>query len=61
MIDGHNILIQNRTKKPLVIALSGAGRVLMGVDSGGYLDNVQCKPVQNCHNESPLYNEYILM
>jgi hypothetical protein len=27
----------------------------------GDLTNVQYKPIQNCHNESPLYNEYILI
>jgi hypothetical protein len=49
------------------IALSGAGRGLQwgggrgGEDSGGNLTNVQCKAIQNCHNESPLYNEYILI
>jgi hypothetical protein len=26
----------------------------------GNLTNVQCKAIQNCHNESSLYNEYIL-
>jgi hypothetical protein len=30
-------------------------------DGGGVLTNVQCKAIQNCHNESPLYNEYILI
>jgi hypothetical protein len=25
------------------------------------ITNVQWKPIQNCHNESPLYNEYILI
>jgi hypothetical protein len=33
----------------------------MGTDGGGDLANVQCKPVQNCDNESPLYNKYILI
>jgi hypothetical protein len=23
--------------------------------------NVQCKPIQNCHKESPLHNKYILI
>jgi hypothetical protein len=31
-------------------------------DSGGNLTNVQCKAIQNCHNESTTpYNEYILI
>jgi hypothetical protein len=30
-------------------------------DGGSYLTNVQWKPIQNCHNESPLYTEYILI
>jgi hypothetical protein len=30
-----------------------------GRDDGGDLTNVQCKPNWNCHNESPLFNEYI--
>jgi hypothetical protein len=33
----------------------------VGADGGGDLTNVQCKPIQNCHNESSLYNEYILI
>jgi hypothetical protein len=32
-----------------------------GRDGGDVLTNVQYKPIWNCHNESPLYNEYILM
>jgi hypothetical protein len=28
---------------------------------GRELTNVQCKPILNCHNECPLYNEYILI
>jgi hypothetical protein len=27
----------------------------------GNLTNVQCKPFQNCHNEFPLYDKYILI
>jgi hypothetical protein len=30
-------------------------------DGEGDLTNVQYKPIWNCHNESPLYNEYILI
>jgi hypothetical protein len=35
MVDGLHILTHNRTIKPLVIALSGAGRRLMGRDGEG--------------------------
>jgi hypothetical protein len=34
---------------------------LRGRDGGGDLTNVQYKPIWNCHYESPLYNEYILI
>jgi hypothetical protein len=39
------------------------GRKRVAGDSwwGGNLINVQCKTIQNCHNESSLYNEYILI
>jgi hypothetical protein len=47
--------------KPLAIALSGTGGSRRGGDDGVSLTNEQCKPIQNCHNESPLYNEYILI
>jgi hypothetical protein len=30
-------------------------------DDEGNLTNVQYKAIQNCHNESPLYNKYILI
>jgi hypothetical protein len=30
-------------------------------DDGGDVTNVQYKSSQNCHYESPLYNEYILI
>jgi hypothetical protein len=53
MFDGFHILIRNRTKKPLAIALSGAGRGLRGRDGGSELTNIQYKPIWNCHNESP--------
>jgi hypothetical protein len=45
--------------KPLAIALSGAGKALQGGNGGGDITN-KCKLIQNCHNESSLYNEYIL-
>jgi hypothetical protein len=49
--------------KSLAITLSGAGSGLQGWEEmvGGDLTNVQCKTFGNCHNESPLYNEYILI
>jgi hypothetical protein len=47
--------------KPLAIALSGARRGLEEGDGKGDLTNVQCKAIQNCHNESPMYNESILI
>jgi hypothetical protein len=36
-------------------------RDLSGSDDLGYVTNVQYKFNQNCHYESPLYNEYILI
>jgi hypothetical protein len=60
MTDELHILTQNRKMKPLAIALSGGGGV-KGRDGGGELTDVQCEPIRNCHNESPLYNEYILI
>jgi hypothetical protein len=41
--------------------LSGVRRGLTEGGSGGYLTNVQCKAIWNCHNESFLYNEYVLI
>jgi hypothetical protein len=41
--------------KPLVIVLN------WGEDGGGNLTNVQYDAIWNCHNEFPLYNEYILI
>jgi hypothetical protein len=55
------IHMQNRTMKPLAVALSGAWRESRWEDGGGNLTKVQCKPIGKCHNESPLYNEYILI
>jgi hypothetical protein len=48
-------------KEIIVIFLSGAGRGLRGRDGRGDLTKVQYKPIWNCHNESPLYNKYILI
>jgi hypothetical protein len=53
MVDGLHILIWNRTKKPLAIALSGVGRGLKRREDGDDLTNVQYKPNQNCYYESP--------
>jgi hypothetical protein len=47
--------------KPPTIALSGARKGLQEGDGGGDLTNIQCKAIQNCHNDSPPYNEYILI
>jgi hypothetical protein len=44
--------IQNRTRKPLTIALSGVGRGLRRRDNGVSVTNVQYKLNQNCHYES---------
>jgi hypothetical protein len=41
MVDGLYIHTQNRTMKPLAIALSGVGRGLQGRDGGGDLTNVE--------------------
>jgi hypothetical protein len=43
--------------KSFATALSGAARG--GGESN--LTNVQCKAIENYHNEFPLYNEYILI
>jgi hypothetical protein len=61
VVDGLHTHMQNRMMKPRVIALNGVER---GVKGGRWWDdliNVQCKPIQNCHNESLLYSEYILI
>jgi hypothetical protein len=58
-IDGLHILMWNRIKKSLAIAFSGMRRGSRS--SGSDLTNVQYKPIWNYHNESPLYNEYILI
>jgi hypothetical protein len=56
MVNGLHIAIQNRTKKPLAIALSVVGKRLRGRDDGGNVNNVQYKSNRNYHYESPLYN-----
>jgi hypothetical protein len=55
------IYLHETIKKSLGIALSGVGRGWRGRDDGGDLTNAQYKPIWNCHNESPLYNEYSLI
>jgi hypothetical protein len=46
--------------KPFENVLSGVGKGCGG-DDGGDLTNVQYKSTRNCHNESSLYNEYMLI
>jgi hypothetical protein len=36
------------------------GRLPRGADGGGDLTNVQCKAIQNCHNEFPPVHECML-
>jgi hypothetical protein len=47
------IYIGNRTLKPFAIYISGTRR--------GYLTNVQCEAIQNCHNVFPPYIKYIII
>jgi hypothetical protein len=47
--------------KLLAIALSGAKRELEEEMLGGDLSKIQCKAIQNCHNESSKYRKYILI
>jgi hypothetical protein len=61
MVDGLHILTWNTTNKPLIIALSESWRDSRGRDGGSDLTNVKDKPIWNYHNESPLYNKYILI
>jgi hypothetical protein len=56
MVDGLHI--QNRTKKPLTIPLSGAGRGLKGKESRDYLTTVQYKLIWNCSVNSPIQQIY---
>jgi hypothetical protein len=53
MVDGLHIFIGKRIRKPLGIALNGAGRRLRGRNNGGDLTNVQYKPIWNCQYEFP--------
>jgi hypothetical protein len=52
MVDGLHIPIWNRTKKPLAIALNGAGRGSRDRDDGSNVTVVQFKSNQSCHYES---------
>jgi hypothetical protein len=61
MVDGLHIPKWNRTKKPLVIALSGAGKRLRGRNDEDNVTNVQYKSNWNCHHEFPPCYEYILI
>jgi hypothetical protein len=61
MVDRLHIPIWNRTKKPLAIALSDAGKRLREREDGSDLTNVRYKPNRNCCYEFPLYNEYTLI
>jgi hypothetical protein len=47
--------------KPLAIALSGGRKSSEEGRLRSDLINVHYKPIQNCQNESPLYNGYILI
>jgi hypothetical protein len=60
MVDGLHILLWNKTKKPLAIALAAVWRGLEGKEDRGDLTNIQYKPNQNCHYASP-HNKYILI
>jgi hypothetical protein len=61
MVDGIHMLIWGRTKKPLVIALSGVGRGLRWREDGGDLMyNISLIGIVTM-NPSLIYNEYILI
>jgi hypothetical protein len=47
--------------KLLAIAVSGVGREVQGADGRSNLTNIQCKAIQNWHNELSSYNEYMLI
>jgi hypothetical protein len=55
MVGELRIHIQNRTINPLAVALSGVGERSKVGDDGSYLINVECKPIQNCCNQSSLH------
>jgi hypothetical protein len=64
MVGGlHSLYFYETEQRNLLqlLYLSGEGKGLMGRDGGGDLMNIQCKPIQNCCNESPVYNEYVLI
>jgi hypothetical protein len=60
MVDGFHIHTSYRRMNPLAIPLSGVWRGL-GRDGGGDITNIQCRVIQNCLNESLLYNKYIII
>jgi hypothetical protein len=47
--------------KLLAIALSWVEWRVQGRDGRSQLNNAQSKPIQNWHNEFPLYNENMLI
>jgi hypothetical protein len=55
------IYLHEIEQKPLAIALRGSERRLRGRDGEGDITNVEYKLIWNCHYESSLYNEYILI
>jgi hypothetical protein len=58
MVDRFCMHIWNKTMKHSAVVLSGGG---WGGRWWGWSNYVQCKASQNCHNESPLHNEYMLI
>jgi hypothetical protein len=59
MVDGLRIPTWNKTKKPLAIALSGAGR--QGRDDGGDITNVHISLIRIVIMNPLLHNEYIII
>jgi hypothetical protein len=57
---GFVYLYETELKIPLQL-FKWEGRGLRGRDDEGNVTNVQYKSNWNCHYESPLYNEYILI
>jgi hypothetical protein len=52
MLNGLRILVWNRTKKTLAIALVEWEKGLRRAENGGDLTNIKHKPNQNCNSES---------
>jgi hypothetical protein len=60
MVDGLHIPIQNRTKKPLAIALSGVGRGLRwGKEDGGDVNSIRLTGIVPANH--PPRNRYVLI